>query len=190
VKQGLPVSDTLMQVTNLDGYYYLPLFTDSPDFQLVRDWINCCGKTTYMKYLMTDPIETLREPFIQWQVLLNGNIRGYRNPSYGVTPLPDRLADLSNFYFIYQGWQVILLSLPILCGILLYLRRRDDPRWILVAALGLPILPMMYLVWYAEPMEVARHAAQVIVQLRLAGWLSLVLLAGMITGYFERKRAG
>ena len=85
---GLPVSDDLMQVTGMDGYYYQPLFDHSPAFQPVRDWVNCCSKSVYAKYLLSDPLRTLGEPFAQWQVLLNGNIRGYRNPSYGVVPLP------------------------------------------------------------------------------------------------------
>jgi hypothetical protein len=46
---------------------------------------------------------------------------------------------------------------------------------------------MMWFIWWAEPMEIDRHAAQIIIQLRLAGWIALALLAGECQDFLSAK---
>jgi hypothetical protein len=175
-EQGLPVSDRLMTITTMRGSQYQKLIDESPDLRPVRDWVNCCSKTTYIKYLLSNPLRTLSSALENWQPLLNSNLKGYRNPRNGITPLPQKLSALSNFIFPNSSWAILPLLFLSLTGTVIYLRTRSHPIWCMIAALALPILPMMYMIWLGEPMEIDRHAAQLAIQLRLAGWLSLPLL--------------
>ena len=47
---------------------------------------------------------------------------------------------------------------------------------------------MMFIIWHGEPLEIERHAVQIGIQLRLAGWLALPLLidAAIQWGTFRR----
>lgn len=186
--KGLPVSPDLLKITEMPGFEYQPLLDQSPQFRPVRDWVTCCGMQTYTQYLLSNPLKTLAEPWIHWRSLLNSSVQGYRNPLYGVLPLPRTLNDLSRFYFNQQGWVVLVFVFLNFLGLLTYLRHPGQTAWLVVIALALTSLPMMYFIWFAEPMEVDRHAAQIALQLRLAGWLSIPLLAESLLDFARDRR--
>lgn len=186
--KGLPVSPELLKITEMPGFEYQPLLDQSLQFRPVRDWVTCCGIQTYAQYLGSDPLKTLAEPFIHWKPLVNSSVQGYRNPLYGVLPLPRTLNDLSRFYFNQQGWVVLFFVFLNLIGVFAYLRHPGQTAWLIVIALALTALPMMYFIWFAEPMEVDRHAAQVALQLRLAGWVSIPLLIESLFDFIQHRR--
>lgn len=186
--KGLPVNPELLEITEMPGFEYQPLLDQSPQFRPVHDWVACCGMQTYTQYLISDPLKTLAEPWIHWRSLVNSSVQGYRNPLYGVLPLPRTLNELSRFYFNQQGWVVAFFVFLNLLGLLTYLRHPGQTAWLVVAALALTALPMMYFIWFAEPMEVDRHAAQVALQLRLAGWLSIPLLVDSFLDFAQERR--
>lgn len=174
--KGLPVTQALMEITEMPGFVYQPLLDQSEQFQAVRDWVTCCSKQAYLQYLVATPLKTLTEPMINWRPLINSSVQGYRNPKWGVHPLPRTLKQLSMVYFNQHGGVVVLFIILNLIGIVVYLRRQEQSAWLVLLAMALTALPMMYFIWLAEPMEVDRHAAQIALQLRLAGWLSVPLL--------------
>jgi len=147
--------------------------------------VACCGKSTYIQYLLSDPLRTLVQPYENWRSLINGSLRGYRNPHNGIVPMPGKLLQISNFFFRLPVWGITILILACIFGLATYLRNPDNSVWLVVAALVLPILPMMGFIWWAEPMEIDRHAAQIIIQLRLGGFIALALMAGFM---FEKWR--
>ncbi|MCE1255800.1 MAG: hypothetical protein LWX83_19895, partial [Anaerolineae bacterium] len=173
--RGLPVTETLIKTTRMAGFEYQKLLIEAPEMQPVRDWVECCGKNTYAAYLMFNPAKTLWEPVQNYPRLLNGDNLEYRNPRYEVKPLPDHLAGFNMLFFNHQGWVLVVLIILELGGLLFYFFHQRQPLWLVLSILIISIYPMMFLVWHAEPLEIERHAAQIGVQFRLAGWLSLFL---------------
>jgi len=175
-KEGLPISEELLSTTGMIGYEYQELMATSPTLQPLRDWIDCCGKQAYLKYLLSTPIETMLEPVEQWQKLVNGGNLEYRNPEYAFQELPEEIRRFDEFFFPHQGWAVALLGLISLIGIVDYVITKRQPLWIVVGILFITIYPSMFIVWHGEPLEIERHAAQIGIQWRLAGWWGLVML--------------
>jgi hypothetical protein len=175
-KEGLPLSNELLSTTGMIGYEYQELMSTSPTLQPLRDWIDCCGKQAYLKYLLSTPIETMLEPVEQWQKLVNGRNLEYRNPKYAFQELPDEIRRFDEFFFPHQGWAVGVLGLISLIGMIDYVVTKRQSLWIVVGILFITIYPSMFIVWHGEPLEIERHAAQIGIQWRLAGWWGLVML--------------
>ena len=81
---------------------------------------------------------------------------------------------------------VFLIIVEVSSLIMLFYRQRQ-PLWIVLAVLIVSVYPMMFLIWHAEPLEIERHAAQIGVQFRLAGWISLVLLLTEILRWIQHR---
>ena len=182
--EGLAIDEHIMKTTRMAGFEYQKYFIESAEMQPVRDWVNCCGKNVYMKYLLSHPWQTLMEPIQNNSRLLNGDNLEYRSPRYDVRPLPEHLAEFNHFYFNHENWVLMVLGLAILIEITLALHQGKSPVWLVLLVLVLSIYPMMFLVWHGEPLEIERHAAQIGVQFRLAGWVSLAMLLGQAIAPF------
>lgn len=187
-KEGLPLSKELMSTTGMIGYEYQELMSTSPTLQPLRDWIDCCGKQAYLKYLLSTPIETMLEPIEQWQKLVNGGNLEYRNPKYAFQELPDEVRRFDEFFFPNQGWSIALLGLVSLIGIIDYIVTKRQPLWIVVGILFITIYPSMFIVWHGEPLEIERHAAQIGIQWRLAGWWGAVMLVERVGMLVQRRK--
>ena len=174
--EGLPISDRLMETTGMIGHVYQPLYKEAPDFQPVRDWVATRSKSAYLKYLLSRPIETLVEPLVNADKLLWGSNLEYRSPLGGVTPAPARLAFLTGLFFPHRPFGIALLVLAALAGTYIAWRA-SNPLWVLQAILLLTIYPMMFIVWHGEPLEIERHAMQIMLQFYLAGWIGMAVLA-------------
>jgi hypothetical protein len=184
--KGLPVSDNLKKITSMRGIDYRPLLDTSPEFKPVKDWVICCSKQTFIEYLLSNPGYTFVEPLQNMPLMMSGTIANYRNPRNGVTPLPQKTSTVSALFFNREDESVLTLSIISLIGIVYYLVGRRHKIWLVIAAITLPIIPMMYLIYLAEPMEIERHAVQLAVQLRLVGWISgFLLLADGIACIFN-----
>lgn len=177
VNEGLPMSDLLMQTPSMSGVEYQRTFIESPEMQPVRDWVDRSSKGAYIRYLLSDPLRSLREPLDNAGKLLNGSSLEYRSPAYGVQPAPEKLVQIDALFFNHQPWLLALFGIAALAGIGAYLYRRENPAWVVIAGLVLSLYPLMFLVWHAEPLEIERHAANIILQFRLAGWLALAYWA-------------
>jgi hypothetical protein len=189
-KEGLPLSEELMSTTDMIGYEYQQMMATSPTLQPLRAWIDCCGKQTYMKYLLSTPLKTLLEPIEQWQKLVNGGNLEYRNPKYAFQELPEAVNWFNEIFFPHQGWAVALLGVVSLVGIIDYVITKRQPLWIVVGILFITIYPSMFIVWHGEPLEIERHAAQIGIQWRLAGWLGLVMLIEWISTMILERENG
>ncbi len=189
-KEGLPLSDELMSTTGMVGYEYQQLMANSPTLQPLRDWIDCCGKQAYLKYLLFTPVETMLEPVEQWQKLVNGGNLEYRNPKYAFLELPEKTRQFHELFFPHQAWAVGLLGLISLVGVVDYAITKRQPLWIVVGILFITIYPSMFIVWHGEPLEIERHAAQIGIQWRLAGWWGLVMLVERMGMLIQARKKG
>jgi hypothetical protein len=184
--RGLPLSSKLMETTTMRGSEYQPLIAETPELQPVKDWIQCCSIHTYIAYLAANPAEIITQPFENWPALLSGNLLGYRNPHNAVTPLPEKLGRIGRLYFWRSPGLTALLTVLLLAGIGFNLRR-GPPAWLPVAALALTVPFMMVFIWWAEPMEIERHAAQIVIQFRLSGFLAILFLVETFFSLIQPK---
>lgn len=97
-------------------------------------------------------------------------------------PAPDTrveilsLTDLTGLFFPHQPFAIALLALAALAGTYMTWRA-SNPLWVLQAILLLTIYPMMFIVWHGEPLEIERHAMQIMLQFYLAGWMGVAVLS-------------
>ena len=63
--------------------------------------------------------------------------------------------------------------------------RARDRTWLWMSILVIPILPFLFLLYHAEPMERNRHALQILIELILAGWISIPMLLYRLQNFLE-----
>jgi hypothetical protein len=134
-----------------------------------QSWAAARGKSTYLEYLLADPLRTAWEPLQNADVLLFPTLRGY-------TPQGMRgcrwMGCIRKAPGLWAGWRCWVRSVG---GAAWARWRRLNGRG-LWAALALLLLsyPHLALVWHGDAMEVGRHALAAGVQLRLGLWLALL----------------
>jgi hypothetical protein len=109
--------------------------------------------------------------------LLDGTGMDYRVPSSPGLSVPRILRGLTRLFFprapvwAYAAAWLVLLGVCV-CG---FIYDRQTTSWLAAAVLLISMVPLMFLVWHANPMEIPRHADQIAIQFRLAGWTILAL---------------
>ena len=179
---GMPVNDKLLNTPNLATYEYTEVFMNDPELQPLRDWVSEKGQSTYLRYILTHPVVSILAPIQNFGKIINGGNLEYRYPRYPHQPIPPLVASLDESIYPRQWWaQVIILGL-VLVGGWLYLTNREGahPAWLTVLLLVLTIIPLLFIYWNGNPLEIERHVIQLGVQYRLAGWMALVLLVDQL----------
>jgi len=139
-------------------------------------------QSTYYRYIITHPAVSILAPIQNFSKILNGDNLEYRYPEYPYQPIPPFLSQLDNRFTRANGWAGIYpgigypwrLDLP---------DKRDSahPAWIIVLLLVLTIVPLLFIYWNGNPLEIERHVIQLGVQYRLAGWMALILLVDLLS---------
>ncbi len=175
---GLPIDSKLDQITNMAGFEYQPYVLTDPEMQPVRDWIETRGMQTYLGYLAARPWKTLWTPVEQARNLLNGSNLEYRAPHASVMPVSSLVARITALYYPHAPWVLWAGAFICLAGFILFGVRSSPPQreWWILFSLILSLYPLMLLVWHVNPLEVERHAANLGIQLRLAGGAAALLL--------------
>ncbi len=174
---GLPVSDQLLKIPKMRGAVYQDLMLHSPEMEAVRQWTNAHGKATYFGYLLSQPLETLLAPLKDAKELLDGTGMDYRLPLVEGSAVPRILRGLNRLLLLKApAWAYAVAWLALLAASVLgFVYDRRGAGWLVAAVLLLSMVPLMFLVWHGNPMEIPRHADQVAIQFRLAGWLLPIL---------------
>jgi len=173
VNAGLPLTPRFLEIQSLSQRDYQKAMFTEPALQSVRDWVEQKGRATYLAYLLSRPLPTLIEPLQQAFHLLNGDNREYRRP---LDALPQRLLLIDRILYPRQMTVLLIfigLSLASLVG---YWTGKNLRAlgWV-VSVLLVSLYPLMLITWHGNPLEIERHATQIGVQLRLMGWLTLLV---------------
>jgi hypothetical protein len=178
---GMPVNEKLLNTPDQATYEYTKVFMQDPDMQSLRDWVNAKGQSTYYRYIITHPAVSILAPIGHFGNIINGGNLEYRYPRYPYQPIPPLLAALDNRIYPRQWWGLIFISGLVLAGGWLYLTKRDSahPAWLVVLLLVLTIIPLLFIYWNGNPLEIERHVIQLGVQYRLGGWMAVILLVDL-----------
>jgi hypothetical protein len=175
-RRGLPVGEALMSVTQMTPPEFQKYFLTSENMQGVREWVNSQGKTTYLQYLLLRPLKSLVEPISASAKLINGGSMEYRREELPVRPIPKVITRISNIFYPRSPIILGLMLAISITGATWWLHSLEKVSvWLIVLALVVSIYPMMFITWHGNPQEVERHAVQIAVQIRLAGWMAVVV---------------
>ena len=185
-----------MAITGMIGYEYHDYLDFDPKMAPVRAWIAAHGRTTFLKYLISHPDRTFVEPLRRVDSLINGSNLEYRYPNHPKEPIPAAIANISGRFYPHRA--ALLWWLGLIFAISLVAEWRQPGLhggiWWVWAALAVSIYPLMVVIWNGNPLEIERHAAQIGIQLRLAGLVSVVLLldrlAPGLTGHLPPEESG
>jgi hypothetical protein len=179
--KGLAVDDALMHVTDMTPPEFQKYFLTSDEMKPVREWVNTKGKSIYLQYLLMRPVFSLLEPVQESGKLLNGSSVEYRREKLPARPIPEVIRRISTF--LYPRSPVVLGFLLVLCiaGSAFWIIGGESRSvWLIILALAASLYPLMFIVWHGNPQEIERHAVQVAVQFRLAGWMALITWLGCL----------
>lgn len=175
---GMPDSGALRRHIGEIAYAGDPALFQDRRLAAFRRWVRRDGRQTYVENLVTRPALSVRGPVSDLRALLAsplevwGRIGGH---SYAGSPL-DPVFD-SVFVPDMTPLLIWLAIVTAAAGWLLLRSRRVFNRapaalTIVVLVLGIPHL---WLVWVGDAHNIARHALTASVQIRLAGWIILLL---------------
>lgn len=184
---GLPVNDKLLAAPymNTNDFHYL--FFEDPDMQPLRDWVVAKGQSTWLKYMLTHPEYSILRPLRDANRMINGGSLEYRYSRYPYQPLPPWLVALDAAIFPRHLLELVVILGLVVAGGWLFMtgREQGQPAWLVVFLLVLTIIPLVFIYWNGNPIEIERHANQLSVQYRLAGWMALMFLVDRLALRFN-----
>lgn len=182
--RGLPVDADVLSLSSLEPWQYQAAIRSEPRFAPLKAWIDAQGRKTYLKYLLSRPVDSLARPLPDLDELVSPDSSEYRNPLIAI-PAWERWLT----WLLYpRSTPFVLSALGLLAAALLALamRGRRQPAWVVPLALLAAAYPLMFLIWHGGTLELERHAIQLAVQLRLAGWTMALLLADSLVAAIHR----
>lgn len=154
--------------------------TSDPEAEPFVNWMDRHGRSTYLRYWFSHPMEAVRLPLADWDQLLSPDSTEYRGDG-AVTPSWLRL--LTSFFYPLStlGFSLMVAG-SILAIMMLWTLGEWRSWWYLPVGLLVLSLPMMFFVWHADSIEIERHAFQIALQVRLAFWLLVAAIADAFLG--------
>lgn len=172
---GMPTDPATTKILQLNRRPFFQALETNPSAQPLIEWVKAEGRKTYFGYLLSRPAETFMQPISRARNLISPVSTEYRADDFSV-PIWLRLFSSVVFplpLIIVLGW----LGIVIVAACLIGRNGGMRPVWLVPAMLLATALPLMYVVWYGDAIEVERHAFQISLQVRLGLWIITVLLA-------------
>ncbi|MHA2429267.1 MAG: hypothetical protein ACXADB_14690, partial [Candidatus Hermodarchaeia archaeon] len=131
---------------------------NSPKYEAAQDWIMDNGRSVYAAYLLKDPIRSFLAP----------------------------LKEL--FYPRLSLFMTLLAIVGVVLLIWISMRGGTQAWWGVPLLLLISAYPLMFIVFHGDAIELERHALQISMQIRLAGWMLLVALVDTIASKIKYSK--
>jgi hypothetical protein len=171
---GMPVSPELLQ---LKGQYANGLdraFYEDPALADYRAWLYRDGKTCYMKWLISRPVESLQAPLAEFNTLISlENLQPFLFSRSFAPVLPARLEAL-----LFPGhYLLILFALTWVMVLVAVLTKAwtQNKNWWVVIGMNILVLPHYFITWHGDIMGIYRHVVGVSIQFYLGLWILALL---------------
>lgn len=191
-QHGMPVDDRLMRYRDQYAHNHGNGLDHDSKMLPFRTWMEHHGKQTYTAWLLSRPLHVIAEPWGKRDTMLRPPNGYYAEQSQIV--FPQQLYDISAvLYPRPRPVDTLLWQIGALMALVLMLlgARQGRLGWLVPAFVLALVYPMMMLVWHADALEVGRHSHLIGVQLRLAGWITLVFgieaLLVAATRYYRKE---
>ena len=171
-EENMPISPELLALSGN--------FAHDDDFALFNSralndaetWMLKSGKKVYIQFLLTHPIYTLKSPWENLERMLSPKgVENYAPQKYA----PFMAGLFGGIFYPNSLWLLLFLTLLSLISIKFSLKKSSV--FGLLFGFLLLFFPHFYIAWHGDALEVARHAIQASIALRLALWLLLFFSA-------------
>jgi hypothetical protein len=172
---SMPVSPALL---NLSGGFAnvndRALYND-PELEPFRAWLLSHGKSCYIRWLITNFANSLRETLNEFESLITfPTVDRFFSKAYD----PLMPVGLGKFFYP-ERFAVWIWGYSTLASLAAVWTKswRENPLWAVFICLNLLVFPHLFLVWHGDAMAPDRHALCVGIQLYLSFWILNILLA-------------
>jgi hypothetical protein len=183
-RRGMPVDRELLALSGGMAAAHGGAFYRSPGLRAFRQWLKAKGQTTYIGYLLSHPVYTLRplwsreafkpllfpsSTFVKAGFPLDPN-----HPLHvigALLPSPAQNAVLSSSSISAALWLLVLAA-----AVILLFRRFPTRVWAVPVTLLVITVPHYLLVWHGDAQDPERHGLSVAVLFRV-GLLLMILVA-------------
>lgn len=186
---GMPVTPELMQLAGGYANSAERAFYEHPALEPYRAWLHADGKSCYVRWLLSVPGQSLRQPLADFESLVRFERvdrffpRSYRPvlrspaPTGNAAERPVLPGYLERLLYPRDAlrWLWALTSMAALAAIA-GRAWKSNPAWSVFIALNLLVYPHLFIVWHGDILGTDRHALSLAVQFVLSGWLLLFLL--------------
>ncbi len=153
-------------------------FYNDPDLADFRSWVYPHGKSCYMRWLASNPMNSGAEAFEQFGPLVAfPDVDNYFTRLY--KPVLPAFVERVLYPDRFILWIFVAVTVAALIAIL-FRAWRGNPLWAAFILLVLPIFPHLFITWHGDAMAPARHALSVGLELYLSAWLLLLLCVDQI----------
>ena len=184
---GMPVSPELLDMGGGYANSGDRTFYTDPALQPYRNWLHDSGKFCYMRWLLSRPLTSLREPWADLEWLL-----AFPDVTFFY---PQRYESLLPWYverILYPQDGVVWLWALITFAALVAIWKRAwkvNIAWVVFIGLCLSIYPHLFIVWHGDVPGTHRHALTVSIQFVLSFWLLGFLLLERVIWYLRARYA-
>ena len=184
---GMPVSPELLDMAGGYANSGDRTFYTDPALQPYRNWLHDSGKFCYMRWLLSRPLTSLREPWADLEWLL-----AFPDVTFFY---PQRYEPLLPWYverILYPQDGVVWLWALITFAALVAIWKRAwkvNIAWVVFIGLCLSIYPHLFIVWHGDVPGTHRHALTVSIQFVLSFWLLGFLLLERVIWYLRARYA-
>jgi hypothetical protein len=176
---GMPVSSDLARLagefaSGLDRAFY-----SDPALENYRIWLHQTGKICYIKWLLSDPLESIKRPVSEFNTLMSlQNIQPFLFSRRFSPILPGRLEAV--LYPRQQPWIAFWAA----CGVIVVAAFTRawmyNKTWWAAILLILLVFPHYFIVWHGDVMGIYRHVVSVSIQFYLGLWTLALLTADWV----------
>ncbi|MGB7874592.1 MAG: hypothetical protein WBL25_09435 [Anaerolineales bacterium] len=166
---GMPVTSELLDLAGGSALSKDRAFYTDPALESYRIWLYADGKSCYMRWLVSRPLTSLREPWVDFTWLL-----AFENVSFFY---PKRYEPILPWYaerILYPQDMLLWLWGLTTFGALVAVWKKawkSNAAWVVFIGLCLLIYPHIFIVWHGDVSGTHRHALTVSLQFVLGIWL-------------------
>lgn len=173
---GMPLSPELTQLTGEFASGLDRAFYNDPALEDFRAWLHGAGKSCYIQWLLSDPLESIRRPVAEFNTMISlENIQPFLFSRRFSPMLPARLEAL--LYPSRQSWILFLAACGIMLAAVFNRAWTYNKTWWVAIFLILLVFPHYFIVWHGDVMGIYRHMVSVSIQLYLGIWALTLLIA-------------
>jgi hypothetical protein len=186
--RGMPLDERTWRLKEAYFVEHVPL-EDRTGYHDLRAWLEADGRDAFVGYLLSHPVWTLREPFVDRDRLLAPTVGSYARVHRVVPPGVYEWTRVVGFPAVPGAVGVATLAaIAALVG--LGVRRRDEPGVVAVVGLVLTLaVAGYYAAWHGDALEIDRHALTAAVQLRLGIVAAAALAVDVALARLQREPA-
>lgn len=180
-KCGMPVTPALLSTAGGNAESADRALYVDPTLASYRQWLHADGKSCYMRWLISQPIQTLQKPWKDLAWMLD-----FEDVSIF---FPQRYEPLLPWYLEYilylQIGHLLLFALITIAALAAIWKKawKANKVWALFIGMSLMIFPHSFIVWHGDVVGTHRHGLTVSLQFVMSFWLFVLLLLETILSH-------